>query len=58
MDAALRRLSDELDAANQRLLDVARLLTEADLRAPSLLPEWSRAYLLAHLAPRARWARR
>jgi maleylpyruvate isomerase len=50
MDAALRRLSDELDAATQRLLDEARLLTRSDLKAPSLLPDWSRAHVLAHLA--------
>ncbi|HEY1920016.1 MAG TPA: maleylpyruvate isomerase N-terminal domain-containing protein [Streptosporangiaceae bacterium] len=50
MDAALRRLSDELDAATQRLLDEARLLTRPDLKAPSALPDWSRAHVLAHLA--------
>jgi maleylpyruvate isomerase len=50
VDAAQRQLSDELDAAAQRLLDEARLLTGADLRAPSLLPGWSRAHVLAHLA--------
>jgi maleylpyruvate isomerase len=41
-------MSDELDAATQRLLDEARIIT--DLRAPSLLPGWSRAHVLAHLA--------
>lgn len=50
MDAAQRRLSDELDSATQRLIDEARLLAESDLRAPSLLPAWSRAHVLAHLA--------
>ena len=41
---------DELDTAAQRLIDEARLMTEPDLRAPSLLPAWSRAHVLAHLA--------
>ena len=50
MDAALRELSDEIDLATQRLLDEARTLTEDDLRAPSLLPGWTRAYVLAHVA--------
>src|ERR1700722_19188275 len=50
MDAAQRELSDRIDDATQRLLDEARTLSEADLRAPSLLPGWTRAHVLAHLA--------
>jgi maleylpyruvate isomerase len=50
MDAALRELSDRIDLATQRLLDDARTLTEDDLRAPSLLPGWTRAHVLAHVA--------
>jgi maleylpyruvate isomerase len=50
VDAALRELSDEIDLATQRLLDDARIITEDDLRAPSLLPGWTRAYVLAHVA--------
>jgi maleylpyruvate isomerase len=50
VEAAQRRLSDELDTATQRLIDEARLLAGGDLRAPSLLPGWSRAHVLAHLA--------
>ena len=50
MDAALRQLNDQLDLATQRLLDAARVLPESELRAPSLLPGWSRAHVLAHLA--------
>ena len=50
MDAGQRELSDEIDQATQRLLDAARVITEPDLRAPSLLPGWSRAHVLAHLA--------
>src|SRR5580700_4440386 len=50
MDAALRQLTDQIDQATQRLLDRARIITEPDLRAPSLLPGWTRAHVLAHLA--------
>lgn len=50
MDAAQRQLSDQIDHATQRLLGTARVIAEPDLRAPSLLPGWTRAYVLAHLA--------
>ena len=50
MDAAQRQLSDQIDQATQRLLDASRVITEPDLRAPSLLPGWTRAHVLAHLA--------
>jgi maleylpyruvate isomerase len=50
MDAAHRQLSDQIDQATQRLLDVARVITDPDLRAPSLLPGWTRAHVLAHVA--------
>jgi maleylpyruvate isomerase len=50
VDAAQCRVSDELDTATQRLIDEARIITGPDLRAPSLLPGWSRAHVLAHLA--------
>ncbi|MGD0246135.1 MAG: maleylpyruvate isomerase N-terminal domain-containing protein [Streptosporangiaceae bacterium] len=50
MDTALRELSDQIDQATQRLLDRARVITEPDLRAPSLLPGWTRARVLAHVA--------
>lgn len=50
MDASLRQLTDQIDLATQRVLDAARVLPEPDLRAPSLLPGWSRAHVLAHLA--------
>ena len=53
MDAALRGLSDQIDQATQRLLDRARIITELDLRAPSLLPGWTRAHVLAHVARNA-----
>jgi maleylpyruvate isomerase len=50
MDAAQLQLSEQIDQATQRLIDVARVITEPDLRAPSLLPGWTRAHVLAHLA--------
>ena len=50
MDAAQRQLSDQIDDATQRLLGTARVLAEPDLREPSLLPGWTRAHVLAHLA--------
>src|SRR5690348_12635188 len=53
MDTALRELSDQIDQATQRLLDTARIITEPDLRAPSLLPGWTRAHVLAHVARNA-----
>jgi len=50
MDAAQRQLSDQTDHATQRLLGTARQIAEPDLRQPSLLPGWTRAHVLAHLA--------
>jgi len=50
VDATQRRLNDELDTVTQRLIDEARIMTSSDLRAPSLLPGWSRAHVLSHLA--------
>ncbi len=50
MDAAQRELSDQIDQATQRLLGTARILTEPDLRAASLLPGWTRAHVLGHVA--------
>jgi maleylpyruvate isomerase len=50
MDPAQRQLSDQIDDATQRLLGTARVIDERKLREPSLLPGWSRAHVLAHLA--------
>ena len=36
--------------ATQRLIDESRLMTGPDVRGPSLLPGWTRAHVLAHLA--------
>jgi maleylpyruvate isomerase len=50
MDPALQPLSDQIDFAVQRLLGTARVIDDGDLRAPSLLPGWTRAHVLAHVA--------
>jgi maleylpyruvate isomerase len=50
VDAAQRRLCDQIDDATQRLLGTARVIAEPDLRQLSLLPGWTRAHVLAHLA--------
>jgi maleylpyruvate isomerase len=50
MDAAQRQLNDQIDDATQRLLDTARVIAEPDLRQPSLLPGWTRAHVLGHVA--------
>jgi maleylpyruvate isomerase len=50
VDEAQRQLSDQVDQATQRLLGTARIITEPDLRAASLLPGWTRAHVLAHVA--------
>ncbi len=53
MDAAQRELNGQIDQATQRLLDDARTIPEADLRTPSLLPGWTRAHVVAHVARNA-----
>jgi maleylpyruvate isomerase len=53
MDVAQRHLSDLIDDATQRLLSRARVIAEPDLRAPSMLPGWTRAHVLAHVARNA-----
>jgi maleylpyruvate isomerase len=50
VDGAQLELNGQIDQATQRLLDDARIIPEADLRAPSLLPGWTRAHVLAHVA--------
>ncbi|MFI6846740.1 maleylpyruvate isomerase family mycothiol-dependent enzyme [Kitasatospora sp. NBC_00085] len=43
-------LVDELVRSGARLADTLAGLTDADLRAPSALPGWTRAHVVAHLA--------
>ena len=40
----------QIEAATERLLRTVRGFTDADVRMPSLLPGWTRAHVLAHLA--------
>jgi maleylpyruvate isomerase len=50
VDATQRELSDEIDRATQRLLGSARVISDPELQQPSLVPGWTRAHVLAHLA--------
>lgn len=43
----------DIDAATRRLLETAEAFGDDDVRAPSLLPGWSRAHVLTHLARNA-----
>ncbi|MHB8379857.1 MAG: maleylpyruvate isomerase N-terminal domain-containing protein [Acidimicrobiales bacterium] len=47
------QLIDVCVASHERLLVTATRLNDDDLRAPSRLPDWSRAHVLAHLARNA-----
>lgn len=44
---------DETTHATSRYLEALTVLREADLRAPSLLPGWSRGHVVTHLARNA-----
>jgi maleylpyruvate isomerase len=44
---------EQIDAATEHLLRTAVRFTDADVRAPSLLPNWSRGHVLTHLARNA-----
>lgn len=43
------RCVEECTRSHQRLLEIADGLSDADMRAPSLLPGWSRGHVLNHL---------
>jgi maleylpyruvate isomerase len=45
--------SAEIAAATARLLDSAHSLSDADVLAPSALPNWSRGHVLTHIARNA-----
>jgi maleylpyruvate isomerase len=49
----LAALRAELASATNQLLATAASLSDADVRAPSLLPGWTRGHVLAHLAANA-----
>ena len=51
--AALAADLDEMVAATERLRETARGLSPEDVRAPSLLPGWTRAHVLTHVARNA-----
>jgi maleylpyruvate isomerase len=52
-DPALRSALDEMAAATDRVLRTVDELEDADVRVPSLLPGWTRAHVLTHLARNA-----
>jgi maleylpyruvate isomerase len=49
---------DQINAATESLLETAVQFTDADVRAPSLLPNWSHGHVLTHLARNADGGRR
>lgn len=49
---------EQIDAATEHLLRTASRFTDSDVRAPSLLPGWSRGHVLTHLARNADGGRR
>ena len=48
----------QINAATGQLLQTVAQFTDADVRAPSLLPTWSRGHVLTHLARNADGGRR
>jgi maleylpyruvate isomerase len=51
--AAAAALTDAVAVATQRLRDTAATLSDEQMRAPSLLPGWSRGHVLTHIARNA-----
>ena len=49
MGADREQLLTQIDAATEGLLRTVRGFSDVDVRAPSLLPGWTRAHVLAHL---------
>src|ERR1700733_9187275 len=47
--AAAAELTDAVAAATQRLHDTATALSDEQVRAPSVLPGWSRGHVLTHI---------
>ncbi|MBO3748622.1 maleylpyruvate isomerase N-terminal domain-containing protein [Streptosporangiaceae bacterium NEAU-GS5] len=50
---ALDAYRHELDAANRRLISTVARLSDDDMRAPSLLPGWTRGHVVTHVARNA-----
>jgi maleylpyruvate isomerase len=51
-DHAIPHLA-ETEAATARYLQALTVLRGADVRAPSLLPEWSRGHVITHVSRNA-----
>ncbi|MEY9936732.1 maleylpyruvate isomerase family mycothiol-dependent enzyme [Streptacidiphilus sp. MAP5-3] len=54
----LAAVLEEITAATEHLVRTAARLTDAEVRGPSLLPDWSRGHVLSHLARNADGGRR
>ncbi|WP_067857751.1 maleylpyruvate isomerase family mycothiol-dependent enzyme [Nocardia shimofusensis] len=52
-DLTPHALLDQVSTGTTRVLETVRKLTDDDLRAPSLLPGWTRGHVVAHLARNA-----
>ncbi|MBE1536504.1 maleylpyruvate isomerase family mycothiol-dependent enzyme [Actinomadura algeriensis] len=48
-----REVIDDLDSGTERIVATLAALDDADLRAPSALPGWSRAHVATHIARNA-----
>jgi maleylpyruvate isomerase len=51
--AGLAHALDEMARSTDRVLDTIDRMSDDDARAPSLLPDWTRAHVLTHLARNA-----
>ncbi len=50
MDAEQQAFQEQIDRATGQLLDTVSGFTDSDVAEPSLLPGWTRAHVLTHLA--------
>ncbi|GAA2757399.1 maleylpyruvate isomerase N-terminal domain-containing protein [Actinopolymorpha rutila] len=50
MEAELTDLQDQIDQGTEHLLATISTLTDDDVRAPSLLPDWTRGHVVTHVA--------
>lgn len=53
MGANARDLGRDVEAATRRLIETVTALDDSDVRAPSLLPDWTRGHVLTHIARNA-----
>lgn len=53
MDTRRTDLKDQIDEATDRLIATIGRMTEEEVRAPSLLPGWTRGHVITHVARNA-----